>query len=78
MTVIQTSGLSKRYKDKWAVDHLDLQVEQGDIYGFIGRNGAGKSTTLKLLCGLIRPTQGEDIRQAHSGRSGPSPGGGTH
>ncbi len=59
MTVIQTSGLSKRYKDKWAVDHLDLQVEQGDIYGFIGRNGAGKSTTLKLLCGLIRPTQGE-------------------
>ena len=61
MTVIQTSGLSKRYKDKWAVDHLDLQVEQGDIYGFIGRNGAGKSTTLKLLCGLARPTQGEAL-----------------
>ena len=58
MAVIQTSGLSKRYKDNWAVDHLDLRVEQGDIYGFIGRNGAGKSTTLKLLCGLARPTQG--------------------
>ncbi len=61
MAVIQTAGLSKRYKDKWAVDHLDLRVEQGDIYGFIGRNGAGKSTTLKLLCGLARPTQGEAL-----------------
>ena len=61
MAVIQTMGLSKRYKDNWAVDHLDLRVEQGDIYGFIGRNGAGKSTTLKLLCGLARPTQGEAL-----------------
>lgn len=61
MAVIQTMGLSKRYKDKWAVDHLDLQVEQGDIYGFIGQNGAGKSTALKLLCGLARPTQGEAL-----------------
>ncbi len=59
MAVIQTMGLSKRYKNRWAVDHLDLQVEQGDIFGFIGRNGAGKSTTLKLLCGLARPTMGE-------------------
>ena len=61
MAVIQTMGLSKRYKDRWAVDHLDLRVEQGDIYGFIGQNGAGKSTTVKLLCGLARPTQGEAL-----------------
>ncbi len=61
MAVIQTTDLSKRYKDRWAVDHLDLRVEQGDIYGFIGQNGAGKSTTLKLLCGLARPTQGEAL-----------------
>lgn len=61
MAVIQTMGLSKRYKDNWAVDHLDLRVEQGDIYGFIGRNGAGKSTTLKLLCSLAQPTQGEAL-----------------
>ena len=61
MSVIQTTGLSKRYRDKWAVDHLDLRVEQGDIYGFIGQNGAGKSTALKLLCGLARPTQGEAL-----------------
>ncbi len=59
MAVIQAMNLSKRYQDNWAVDHLDLRVEQGDIYGFIGRNGAGKSTTLKLLCGLARPTQGD-------------------
>ena len=51
------SGLSSPRSVAYSVDHLDLQVEQGDIYGFIGRNGAGKSTTLKLLCGLIRPTQ---------------------
>ena len=61
MSVIQTRGLSKRYKDRWAVDRLELVVEQGDIYGFIGQNGAGKSTTLKLLCGLARPTQGEAL-----------------
>ena len=61
MAVIQAKGLSKRYKDTWAVDHLNLQVEQGDIYGFIGQNGAGKSTTLKLLCGLARPTEGDAL-----------------
>lgn len=61
MAVIQTTGLSKRYQNIWAVDHLELRVEQGDIYGFIGQNGAGKSTTLKLLCGLARPTQGEAL-----------------
>ena len=61
MAVIQTMGLSKRYKNKWAVNHLDLRVEQGDIYGFIGENGAGKSTTLKLLCGLASPTQGQAL-----------------
>ena len=47
MAVIQTMGLSKRYKNRWAVDHLDLQVEQGDIYGFIGRNW--QSTAEKAL-----------------------------
>ncbi len=59
MAVIQTVNLSKRYRDNWAVRELNLCVEQGDIYGFIGQNGAGKSTTLKLLCGLASPTEGE-------------------
>lgn len=59
MAVIETNNLSKRYRDKWAVRGLNLCVEQGDIYGFIGQNGAGKSTTMKILCGLARPTEGE-------------------
>lgn len=54
MEVIQTTGLSERYGNNWALNHIDPRVEQWDIYGFIGRNGAGKSTTLKLLCGLAR------------------------
>lgn len=56
MEVIATSALTKVYGQKRAVDQLDMTVHEGDIYGFIGRNGSGKSTTLKLLCGLARPT----------------------
>lgn len=59
MEVIKTSALSKVYGAKRAVDHLDMTVRQGDIYGFIGRNGSGKSTTMKMLCGLAQPTEGE-------------------
>ena len=59
MNVIETSALSKVYGAKRAVDHLDMTVRQGEIYGFIGRNGSGKSTTMKLLCGLANPTEGE-------------------
>lgn len=57
--VITTNGLTKSYKGKPAVDHVSMRVQKGDIYGFIGRNGAGKSTTLKMLCGLVYPTAGE-------------------
>lgn len=57
--VIKTRALTKKYKQKAAVNHLDLKVQESAIYGFIGRNGAGKSTTLKMLCGLARPTEGE-------------------
>lgn len=56
---VETISLSKLYKGKAAVSHLDMKVQEGAIYGFIGRNGAGKSTTLKMLCGLARPTEGE-------------------
>lgn len=59
MEVIRTSALSKVYGQKRAVDRLDMTVYQGDIYGFIGRNGSGKSTTMKMLCGLAAPTEGE-------------------
>lgn len=58
---VETLSLTKTYSGKAAVDHLGLKVREGAIYGFIGRNGAGKSTTLKMLCGLAKPTEG-DIR----------------
>lgn len=57
--VIETTALTKMYGDKAAVKNLELKVREGEIYGFIGRNGAGKSTTLKMLCGLAHPAEGE-------------------
>ena len=56
---IETAALTKMYRNKAAVKNVDLKVREGEIYGFIGRNGAGKSTTLKMLCGLASPTGGE-------------------
>ncbi len=56
---VETVALTKLYKGKAAVNHLNLKVREGAIYGFIGRNGAGKSTTLKMLCGLVKPAEGE-------------------
>jgi ABC-2 type transport system ATP-binding protein len=59
---ITTSGLTKRYRgDVLAVDGLDLRVGRGDIYGFLGVNGAGKSTTMRMLLGMIRPTAGDAL-----------------
>lgn len=58
-SVITTRALTKRYRDVVAVDGLDLDVRQGEIYGFLGRNGAGKTTTIRMLLGLIRPTGGD-------------------
>lgn len=58
MDAIKTAGLSKTYGKKLAVNHLEMTVPEGAIYGFIGQNGAGKSTTQKLICGLTPPTAG--------------------
>lgn len=55
---ISTSGLTKTYRDKCAVDGLSLTVPRGAIYGFLGRNGAGKTSTIKMLLGLMRPSAG--------------------
>lgn len=55
---VTAQNLTKVYGKKPAVSHLEMNVRHGDIYGFIGRNGAGKSTTLKMLCGLVHPTEG--------------------
>ena len=55
---ILTEGLCKSYDGALALDHLDLRIEQGEIFGFLGPNGAGKTTTIRLLLDLIRPTAG--------------------
>jgi ABC-2 type transport system ATP-binding protein len=56
--VLATHQLCKRYGDRLAVNHLDLQVYQGEIFGFLGPNGAGKTTTIRMMLGLITPTSG--------------------
>jgi ABC-2 type transport system ATP-binding protein len=58
-SVIQTSGLTRRFGDLTAVAGLDLQVPRNSIYGFLGPNGAGKTTTIRMLLGLIRSDSGE-------------------
>ena len=59
MKAIQTEHLSKRYKNILAVDALDLAVEQGELFALLGVNGAGKTTAIKMLSCLTRPTGGE-------------------
>src|SRR4051812_35749668 len=56
--VLKTRGLVKRYGDLVAVDHVDLTVPAGDVYGLLGPNGAGKTTFMRMLFGLIRPDAG--------------------
>ncbi|MGY4830889.1 ATP-binding cassette domain-containing protein [Sphaerotilaceae bacterium SBD11-9] len=57
--VIDVKGLTKRYGDRTVVDHFDMRVPQGRIYGFLGPNGSGKTTTIRMLCGLLTPDEGE-------------------
>ena len=56
---IRARGLTKRFGDLVAVDHVDLTVPKANVYGFLGPNGSGKSTTIRMLCGLLTPTSGE-------------------
>src|SRR5262245_3938466 len=57
--ISETKNLKKIYGGKAAVDGIDLAVERGSIHGFLGRNGSGKTTTIKMLLGLTNPTSGE-------------------
>ena len=63
--VLETESLTKRYGRRLAVDDLSLQVERGDIFGFLGQNGAGKSTTIRMALGLVRPTSGRIVMLGH-------------
>lgn len=79
MAAIQTEKLTRRYDDVVAVRDLDLTVENGEIYGSLGPDGAGKTTTINMLLSLVRPSGGsaqifghdatENIREIH-GRIG--------
>ena len=56
--IIEIHGLTRRFGELTAVDHLDLTVSRGEIFGLVGPDGAGKTTTLRMLCGLMDPTEG--------------------
>jgi len=58
VSIIRTIGLTKQFEDLVAVDHLDLNIEEGEIFGLLGPNGAGKTTTVLMLSTVIKPTEG--------------------
>ena len=65
--LLSTHGLTKQYGHQKAVDSVDIHLKKGSIYGFIGRNGAGKTTFLKMISGLSKPTSGEISLFGYSG-----------
>jgi ABC-2 type transport system ATP-binding protein len=60
-TAVQLDRLTKRFGDFTAVDGVTLDVQQGEIFGFLGANGAGKSTAIRMMCGLLRPSSGRAL-----------------
>ena len=58
MKVIEVNNLTKKFGSFTAVDHISFSVSDGEIFGFLGANGAGKTTAMRMLCGLLRPTSG--------------------
>ena len=61
METIKTVALTKKHKDVIAVDHLNLQIVQGELFSLLGVNGAGKTTTIKMLSCLTKPTSGDAL-----------------
>src|SRR5476651_2624655 len=55
---IDVKGLTKRFGKKVAVDHIDIAVPEGEVWGFVGPNGSGKTTTIRMLCGLLTVDEG--------------------
>lgn len=58
-TVLKVNGIYKAYKQNQVLNSVSMTIQKGDIYGFVGKNGAGKSTAQKLICGLLLPASGE-------------------
>ena len=63
--IIAIEGLTKRYSGRAVVDHVDLTVNRGEIVGFLGPNGSGKTTTIRMICGLLTPDAGRGIVLGH-------------
>ncbi len=63
--MIKLEGLTKRFGELTAVDHVDLEVPPGEFFVFLGPNGAGKTTTIKMIAGLLRPTEGRALLCGH-------------
>src|SRR5271163_2628015 len=63
--VIQAENLTRRFGALTAVDHLNIEVSAGEIFGLVGPDGAGKTTTMRMLCGLMHPTEGKAIVAGH-------------
>src|SRR5258706_8569956 len=63
--ILQTKGLTRQYGRRKVVDDLSLSVERGDIFGFLGQNGAGKSTVIRMALGLVRPSDGRVLLFGH-------------
>lgn len=58
-TILKTNDLTKKYDSKVVVDNLNIEIEEGEIFGLLGPNGAGKSTAMNMICGIVRPTLGD-------------------
>ena len=71
MSIIRTVDLTKRFKDLVAVDHLNLCIEDGEIFGLLGPNGAGKTTTVLMLSTVIKPTEGTAVVGEHDIKKNP-------
>lgn len=72
MTAIQTVNLTKKYQDLVAVDSLNLEIKQGELFSLLGVNGAGKTTAIKMLSGITKPTEGDAFLCGYSVVSEPN------
>ncbi|MFZ0452757.1 MAG: ABC transporter ATP-binding protein [Ignavibacteriaceae bacterium] len=71
MNSIEVNKLTKKFGSFTAVDHISFNVEKGEIFGFLGANGAGKSTAIRMLCGILEPTSGDALVDGFSVKNQP-------
>jgi ABC-2 type transport system ATP-binding protein len=71
MHSIEVNGLTKKFGKFTSVDNISFKVNEGEIFGFLGANGAGKSTTIRMLCGILNPTLGDALVSGYSIKKNP-------